>query len=252
MLRKIPRVRRDPVANDPRVSDLYVVEYPKSGVTWLCTLLGNLAALESGSKAVVNYTNSIAWVPDIHISRNIGEPLHSWPPQRMIKSHARFQREYTFALYLARHPVAVMKSYYRYAAAFQGAQFEDFGAFLRSEKYGVDTWRDHVRSWLGRRPSHHRILLVRYEDLLDDAAAQLMRISDVFGWNVDADHARIAAQRSSADNMQANEGALGIGGPKFVKQASTASVTEADLAFIHERCAEEMAMLGYDPLASGA
>lgn len=252
MLRKIQRVRGGPVASDPRVSDLYVVEFPKSGVTWLCTLLGNLAALESGSKAVVNYANSIAWVPDIHIDRTVGEPLHSWPPQRIIKSHARFQREYAFAIYLARHPVAVMKSYYRYAAAFQGAQFDDFGAFLRSEKYGVDAWRDHVRSWLARRPSHHRILLVRYEDLLEDAASQLVRISDVFGWNVDPGHAGIAAERSTAEKMQANEGALGIGGPQFVKQASTASVTEADLALIHDRCADEMRMLGYEPVSSGA
>lgn len=250
MLRKIQGKRRSHVPVDPRTSDLYIVEYPKSGVTWLCTLLGNLAALESGSKAIVNYANSIAWVPDIHINRLIGEPLHSWPPQRMIKSHARFERAYAFSLYLARHPVSVMKSYYRYAAAFEGAQFGDFAGFLRSDKYGVDAWRGHVNSWLSRRPSHHRILLVRYEDLVDDAAAQLMRISDVFGWSVDPANAEIAAERSAAKFMQANEAQLGIGGAKFVKQTSTATVSEDDLAFIHERCADELRMLGYDTFVS--
>jgi hypothetical protein len=43
---------------NPRHDDFYVVEFPKSGITWLTAILANVALIESGRKEIASYTTA--------------------------------------------------------------------------------------------------------------------------------------------------------------------------------------------------
>ena len=172
-------------AADPRHSDTYLVEYPKSGVTWLSTLLANAALIQSERKEVANFVTSRLYVPDIHLSRNIGPAVHVSPPVRFIKSHAERNDNYIFVIYLVRKPISVLRSYYRFLNDHRVNPYADFDAFCRSEKYGVSAWKKHVRSWLEGADRGRVIHVVRYEDLVFDAYNELSVLNGNFGWGLD-------------------------------------------------------------------
>ena len=134
-------------ASNPQHNDVYIVEFPKSGITWLSTLLANVALVSSGRKEIANFTAAHLYIPDIHLTRNISEPIYHTPPVRLIKSHAKFNPNYLFVILLVRHPLNVMKSYYRYLREL-GVNVGDFNNFIQSEKYGIPEWKRHVNSWL--------------------------------------------------------------------------------------------------------
>jgi len=72
------RHQRTTVKN-PQHNDVYVVEFPKSGVTWLSTILANMALISSGREEVASFTGLQIFVPDIHVTRDVGRVAHRTP-----------------------------------------------------------------------------------------------------------------------------------------------------------------------------
>lgn len=246
MRRRVAQRRVRPV--DPRHSDLYLVEFPKSGVTWLSTLLGNMALIASGREEIANFATSNLYVPDIHVSRRLAEPVHHRPPCRIIKSHAERSADYRFVIYLARRPVPVLKSYYTFARTYQG-HTGDFESFVRSDKTGAPAWRRHVRSWMTERPAATRFLLLRYEDLMADAAAQVSRVDEAFGWGIGPQTVAEAVARSSVERMAQSEEAFRDPARegRFVRSPFAGEMPPGLAERIDADCAAELALLGYDP-----
>lgn len=236
---------------DPRHSDVYLVEFPKSGVTWLSVLIGNAALIESGRSEIATFATSNLYVPDIHLSRHVGDLPYHRPPCRVIKSHAAFTPDYLFVVYLARHPLAVMKSYFTYLRQYGPEQPGSFDTFVRSEKFGIPAWRRHVRSWLTGPSGHSRILVLRYEDLLEDGGAELSRIGDAFGWSLGEAAIAEAVERSRAEKMAANEAAFHRYNRRqdtqFVRRPFEGEVGSGTVTFIETCCADELTLLGYGP-----
>jgi len=240
---------RSMMPRHPRHSDLYIVEFPRSGITWLTTLLANAALIESGREEIASFFNAGVYVPDIHISRDLGDAYFDRPPVRMIKSHSKWNSGYGFVIYLARNPLSVMKSYYRYLHQNGRNPHHDFEIFCRSEIFGIPEWKRHVQSWLAGAPVANRLYLVRYEDLEADAAGELRAISECFGWNLGPGAIDGAVIRSSVERMKANETLYRRHNPKYtataVRNEVDVQVTDGVAAYIETQCAEECRLLRY-------
>jgi hypothetical protein len=232
----------------PRHNDVYIVEFPRSGVTWLSSLLANLALIESGRKELASFNSAHFYVPDIHLTREIGDVAYDRPPVRMIKSHAEYNRGYLFVIYLVRHPVDVMKSYYRF---YRDMQYPSLSieSFVRSNVYGVPSWKRHVNSWINNKVSAQRLHLLKYEDLISDPARELGSISENFGWAMSSAAISEAVARSSIEEMQRAEEYGRLRNPNytmnFVRNKAPIDIGEGTIEYIVESCREEMKLLKY-------
>lgn len=250
LLKKLRRTR-SAYPLDPLRSDVYLAEFPKSGITWLSTVLANVAMLESGMKGQASFGSVQDTIPDLHMVKLVGPALYSHPPCRMLKTHSRFDYRYLRNIYLVRHPFPVLKSYYNYLTSYKSAFAGTFEHFVASEKYGASAWQRHVSSWLCRKPRQERVLVVRYEDMISDMDAVIHRISNGFGWDFDPANVAIAIERSGVRQMQESEAffrdhqAVHRGG--FVKQPFRGAVTQAAVDMINGECAAELEMLDYRP-----
>lgn len=236
--------------SQPRLNDVFIVEFPKSGITWLSMLLANMSLAESGLAERATYGSINQYVPDLHMNADFGDLPYHRPNVRLIKSHAEYDPSYIMTIYLVRHPLAVMKSYFNFARAFEGDQVEDIATFVRSEKKGIPAWKRHVHSWLGGKTGASRVLTVRYEDLVADTEAQLARISDTYGWHMSNASMEEAIRLCTVERMQAGESNLHTGklheGKVFVKSGAKTEISPEVEAYIRESCASELAALGYD------
>src|ERR1700680_1912974 len=88
---------------NPLISDLYLVEFPKFGVTWLSFILANINLLVAGESRLATYFNINDLIPDIQYSRDLPLPDHRFPGFRIIKSHSPYNPSYKKVILLVRN-----------------------------------------------------------------------------------------------------------------------------------------------------
>jgi len=191
--------------NNPSNSDLYIVEFPKGGITWFSTIVANINLLESNSKQRATYYNIQQLIPDIHMNRNIlDEPMWSVPKCRFIKSHFEWCPYYNHVIYLVRNPVSVMDSYYHYTTMLN--QFNGtFEEFVKDKKFGLETWKNHVNSWILRGDSSQRVHMLKYEDLKEKPLETIQSLYKNLGFEIETEVINTALNLSSFENMKENE-----------------------------------------------
>ena len=134
-------------------------------------------------------------------------------------------------MYIVRNPLDTMMSNLNYmytahgidrdTAYGEGFKREYIERFIASGgdsswiRLGRGSWIEHVRSWLGNEPGFPNLVL-RYEDLLADPAAQLRRINDFLGLRKSSSEIRAAIGHSTFDQMKRiEEEELANGRPGF-------------------------------------
>ena len=213
--------------------DIFLVSFPKSGNTWTRFLLGNLMNPDKS----LGFANIELIVPDIAACTRADFQNVSRP--RVIKSHDCFDPRYRRVIYIIRDPRDVAVSIYYYAKKVKNVDdsvsLDEFieRLFVPGRTYN-GTWGEHAGSWLenagnisdfvangnaqmhaaptnldapGARGHGRQFLLVRYEDLLKDAAGGLRRIADFLGLQASPERIAQAVERSSADSMRKLESA---------------------------------------------
>jgi hypothetical protein len=186
--------------NSPANSDVYVVEFPKSGITWMCTLIANFCLLERGMHHQrATHFNLETFIGDVHQSAVLrAHPVFSG--LRVIKSHAAYHPQYRHVIYLIRNPLSVMTSYFHFATG-RGDFTGSFREFIEHPKYGIGAWVEHVTSWID--PERQlKLHLVRYEDLRRDTPATLASVLLNLGYHPTADRLAEAVDLSSFEAMQ--------------------------------------------------
>lgn len=183
-------------------SDLYIVEFPKSGITWFTTILVNSFLLQSNIKIRATHYNLEQFIGDIHQSRNISEN-NIFPYYRLIKSHDIYNPYYRHVVYLIRNPFSVMNSYYLFTAyrnRFKGS----FSEFIDHPKFGIQKWIEHVDSWINPK-KEMKFHLVKYEDLHDNAFLVMKNLFINLGLGIDDAIVENAIEKSSFNNMKKDD-----------------------------------------------
>lgn len=183
--------------------DTFLVSYPRSGNTWTRFLIANLVHPDQP----VSFTNIEKLIPDTSSQSN--RALKRTPRPRIIKTHEYFDHRYPRTIYIVRDPRDVALSYYDFQRKYR--QIEDkypldryVDDFVSGRLISADwgTWAENVASWVYTRGNRKEFLLLRYEDMIKDTAAELVRIAAFLGIEADPQRLRGAVERSSADRMR--------------------------------------------------
>ena len=183
--------------------DVFLVSYPKSGNTWLRFLIANLIYLD---RTNVSFSNIEKLVPDIYKHRD--RDLLLLPAPRIMKSHECLDSRYPKVIYLVRDPRDVAVSYYHYLIKIQKI----------NENYPIDlwikpfikgkfipqfgTWSENVESWLSVKNNTKNLLLMKYEDMLNDIFTEISNIASFLGLSKNDDYISKAIELSSAEYMR--------------------------------------------------
>lgn len=183
-------------------ADVFLVSYPKSGNTWVRFLIANLVH----TTEPVTFLNMEQYLPSIYILAD--RQLRAIPRPRMLKSHECFHPRYRNVIYIVRDPRDVAVSYYHYNLKKRllapGCSFEEYMPHYLADDLDMrcGAWGDHVMSWLSMAETREKFLLLRYEDMIADTEAVLIRVAEFLG--IPATEARLkrAVELSSAGRMR--------------------------------------------------
>lgn len=236
--------------------DTFLASFPKSGNTWLRFIAAHLLHPEEP----VDFS-TIAWqVPDTHLAE--AAELEGTPRPRVLKTHRHVERRMRRVVYLVRDPRDVCISLFHYSrktGKLDSAQPVDVQLPVFARAFAeADGWAEHVGGWLGARHGREGFLLLRYEDLLADAPAQIARLADFLGVQADWQRCEDIAAATDRRIMQKQEqrqgaswqGAAGTDQSiPFVRKGTAGGWRQelpAEAAELMERrWKREMARLGY-------
>ncbi len=182
--------------------DIYIVEFPKSGVTYLSFILGNIEIQLSKREEYVTFYNVQKYIPDVHQLR--GSDINRQFIRTFIKSHSEYNPCYFFVIYLYRNPFDAMVSYYNFLKFFGKAE-NDFNKFLKNKNYGIKKWCDHINSWYYKKNDAQRIHFVKYEDLVDNPVQIVQQIYANLGVQIDINLIVKTIEISDISNMKKSE-----------------------------------------------
>jgi hypothetical protein len=189
--------------------DVFLTSYPRSGNTWTRFLVGNLVHTEEA----VTFLNVERLVPDMY--KHSDYYLRHLPRPRILKSHEVFDPRYKKIIYIVRDPRDVAISHYHFEKKLKSVgedcPIEDFVPGWMGGRYWdrLGSWADHVTSWLSTRHDSHSFAILRYEDLIADAARELVKVATMLGIEPTAERLTRAADLSSADRMRQLESTQG-------------------------------------------
>jgi hypothetical protein len=172
-------------------ADVFLVAYPKSGITWLQSLVAGAIFGFDPEQAPDRLTQDL--VPDVHYKAC----YKRYRTPTFFKTHHLPRPEYSRVVYLLRDGRDVMVSYRHHLQAL-GQGGEDFAAMIGGAGLYPCKWHEHVEQWTAN-PQGAELLLIRYEDLQADAAGELARFCAFIDEPRDpAELARVAANCSFA------------------------------------------------------
>jgi hypothetical protein len=181
--------------------DVFILSYPKSGNTWTRFLIANLVYPETPA----DFSNINRLTPDPEALSK--RELARMPRPRLLKSHQYFDPRYPRVIYIVRDPRDVALSQFHFhrkrGVIEDGYPVERFVArFVAGETSPYASWGENVAGWLVNRQNRPGFLLLRYEDMLEDAARELNKVASFLEIPPDAERIRNAVQRSAADEMR--------------------------------------------------
>lgn len=239
--------------------DLFLVEFPKSGMTWLTFLVANVNAQLSGDRRAVTFFNINDFVPDVWTNRYASVPHAPMPGYRCFKSHASYLRQYRKVIYLVRDPRHVMASFWVFLNGL-GWWRGTLEELVADRQHGIQGWIRHVNGWLTGIDAVASFSLIRYEDLLMDTRGELKRLYGLLGLPVTDEVLAAAVARSSIERMRELESEFTACHParknrQFVRRHPTggerAQLPEHVRELIEHQAAPLMERLGYSRHAAG-
>lgn len=181
--------------------DVFILSFPKSGNTWTRFLIANLVYPET--PADFSNINRLTPDPEAFSKRELAR----MPQPRIIKSHQYFDPRYQRVIYVVRDPRDVALSQFHFhrkrGLIDDGYSPEKFvSRFVGGEIGPYGSWGENVAGWLATRHNRAGFLLLRYEDMLEDAGRELSKVASFLEIPPDAERISNAVRRSSADEMR--------------------------------------------------
>jgi len=257
----------------------WLASYPRSGNTWVRTLLANYMggpiahwSLMNAGVVDLNYFQHISVERGVPLETLVDDMLEARQRARgrtendsdplILKTHDRFSDEHPFArqtdraVYLIRNPRDVLISHLNYRRLTYRDEVDSFQSdrdyameYIRrggdpplvAGPYG--SWEQNVRSWTTPQAadllSAPRALVVQYEALRRDPETHLRGILEFFDYPVDAQRLLTAVAASSREQMRRLE--------TEARQTDTFFRAREGVWFVGEgRVNQSLAMLGED------
>lgn len=184
-----------------QANDIFIAGYPKSGNTWVQLLAACLAYDLDPQTTPDTLIQELA--PDVHFKKCYRRSRTSM----LFKTHAMPRPEYRRVINIVRDGRDVLCSFRHFASAL-GSEVSLNHLIEHGGVVEFGSWQDHITTW-NRNPHHADVILVRYEDLIDDCVGQLARIADFIGVRADADRLAAIAAGTTAERMKDREARLG-------------------------------------------
>lgn len=183
-------------------TDQYIVSFPRSGSTWLRTILAGIIDPHAGYEPEV--FNRI--LPGVSGRRL---PLvWSLRDPRIIHSHTTFISSLPKAVYVVRDGRDSLVSFYHYSTTRNGIDmpFEEWFDLYCRRWYGP-RWHDHVESWLtkGKQKLGAALMVLRFEDLKADPVGHVGQVADFLGLNPNHSAIHHAVEMASLDQARKRE-----------------------------------------------
>lgn len=208
---------RQPFLRALRPSDGFLVGHPKSGNTWLAYMI---AILASGNSGTVTLRSVGRFVPFVHGRDDRIRRYRDLKDPRLFRNeNPQYPELYPKTLYLVRDPRAALVSFWHMYQILFDDRTLPLGQFIdqyMSMRGVFETWNRKLRRWdrqvgdhLERASTDERILIVRYEDMVEDRQGSLRKVAAFLEIPRD-DHAiRRAADQGSFEAMRQVEDRFG-------------------------------------------
>lgn len=155
---------------DTQPGDVFIVGFPKSGHTWMQSLVASLYFGIVPKYLEDRLTQDL--IPDIYSRKT----YKRYSPICFFKSHELPGPTYKRVIYLVRDGRDAMVSYYHMQKVLKrNSTLEDM--VLNNSNVYPCGWHTHVGSWL-KNPHHAEMLIVKYENLVNQGLIELRRIAD--------------------------------------------------------------------------
>ncbi len=182
-----------------RPDDQFLAAFPRSGSTWLRTVITNVMVPDTASNPKVFN----ARIPGITFRKL--RHLYALPSPRLMMTHSPALPAFRRVVYIVRDGRDALVSYYHYVVTRQGGD-EPFDVFFErylKGHYGTP-WHAHVEGWLG--PGADRLgddlLVVTFEQLKRDTTAEVSRVLRFLGVEASDETLDEAIRLASLDNAQ--------------------------------------------------
>jgi hypothetical protein len=188
----------------PRVDDIYIATYPRSGTSLVQMMLYQLT-----TDGAVGFRHIDEVIPFLEHSLQNGHTLDGLPSPRILKTHlpqrlvSGWPGRY---IYICRDGRDVAVSYFHLYKTYVSPTltFPDFfEKFLAGQlKYG--SWFQHVLGWEARREEPNFTLL-HYEDLVQNLGRCLEQVTSFLGWTISAEQRTRVLDRCKFAFMRQHE-----------------------------------------------
>jgi hypothetical protein len=210
-------------ASKGRRGEVFVIGHPKSGNTWLRTMLSRLYQRRHGlPESLILKSDELAnrhpAIPRFLVSN--GHYSYEGVIERTFREHPERFRDKRVVL-LVRHPADIAVSWYlQFTKRISAAKRELIQAtlalpveherisrseFVRHAELGLPALVDYLNRWHTIVARLERHLVVRYEELRTETAATLARITAFAGQGFSPEEIREAVEWASFDNLRSLE-----------------------------------------------
>jgi len=186
-----------------RPTDCFVTSFPRSGNTWMRYMISNALDPEADRELpeLLDFMPMIDWRDAPTRLRKMDD---TGIVPRLLMTHEPF-RPYLLGgrtAYLLRDGRDAVVSYHHYRVNRNRMKISQSDYLRRSlaGRFRYGSWQAHVEGWW-QQQDHPNVCIVRYEDMMENAALQLRRVLDHFGLEVPDDHVQFAVQRSSVERV---------------------------------------------------
>lgn len=190
-----------------RPDDQYLVSYPRSGNTWMRTILVNLLVPEANSNPDIFNRR----LPGVSIRR--ARWINTLPSPRLIKSHTWYRPDIQRAVLLVRDGRDALTSFYHYSVTRQGYT-KPFAVFFQEYAQGTYgyRWDEHTVSWLetGLTQMNGNLHVVKFERFKKDTHMVMEEVVDFFQLQFTSTQIQQAIKAASLKNVRQIEQQRGV------------------------------------------
>lgn len=227
--------------------DIFIAGYPKSGNTWVQNLIAGAVFGVNTSFLPDKLTQEL--VPDVHAKTYYKRFLDP----TFFKTHELPQQHMKRVIHLVRDGRDVMASYFAMNKA-MGKKISMEDMIVSGKGIFPCKWQLHTDQWL-QNPFKAEIILIKYEDLINDPYTELKKILAFAGLERPDEILRLSIQGNSFNEMQRKEKKFGWNNKEwneeetFIRKGKIGNYKEEIplelISYFENEAGNELKKLGY-------